>query len=116
MEMLTRNFSRDEMACPCCGACDMTSEFMTRLQTFRDLLRVPVAIASGFRCEAHNREVGGSPESMHLTGQAADPVIIPEQRHRMIELAYKLEFSGVGLGKSKFHLDTGPVRQRSWGY
>ena len=31
-----------------------------------------VAVNSGFRCEKHNREVGGVPASQHLRGEAAD--------------------------------------------
>lgn len=31
-----------------------------------------VAVNSGFRCEKHNREVGGVPTSQHLRGEAAD--------------------------------------------
>ena len=32
----------------------------------------PIKVNSGFRCGAHNREVGGSPMSRHLIGCAAD--------------------------------------------
>jgi len=113
---LSRNFKQSELACPCCGKCEMDPEFLTRLQVWRDLLGVPVSLASAYRCPAHNKKVGGRPGSMHLQGKAADPRIIPAMRFRMIELAHKLEFSGIGLGKAKLHIDTSPVRNRSWGY
>ena len=113
---LTRNFKQSELACPCCGECNMDPEFLTRLQVWRDLLGVPVSLASAYRCPAHNKKVGGRPGSMHLQGKAADPRIIPVMRFRMIELAHKLEFSGIGLGKTKLHIDTSPVRNRSWAY
>ncbi len=113
---LTRNFTSRELACPCCGECRMDLEFLTRLQVWRDLLGVPVSLASGYRCHLHNKAVGGSTRSMHPQGKAVDPIIIPSLRFRMIELAHKLEFSGIGLGKSKMHIDTSPVRNRSWGY
>ena len=112
----TRSFTRNELACPCCGACEMCPVFLVRLQVWRDLLGVPVSLASAYRCREHNKEVGGRPGSMHPLGKAVDPVIIPKLRYRMIELAHKLEFSGIGLGKTKMHLDTSPVRNRSWGY
>jgi uncharacterized protein YcbK (DUF882 family) len=114
--MITRSFSKKELACPCCGECKMDQEFLTRLQTYRDLLGVPLILESAYRCRKHNREVGGKAGSMHLQGKAADPRIIPGLRYRMIELAQKLEFSGIGLGKTKMHIDTSPVKQRSWSY
>lgn len=80
------------------------------------MLGVPVSLASGYRCPRHNRKVGGKSGSMHLQGKAVDPVIIPKLRFRMIDLAHKLEFSGIGLGKTKLHLDTSPVKNRSWSY
>jgi len=115
-ERLTKDFKLSELACPCCGECEMDPEFLRRLQVWRDMLGVPVSLASAYRCRKHNREVGGAPGSMHPLGKAVDPVIIPKFRFRMIELAHKLEFSGIGLGKTKMHLDTSPVKNRSWGY
>ena len=112
----TRSFSHRELACPCCHRCEMDPEFLIRLQVYRDLLGVPLVLASAYRCPAHNRKVGGKSGSMHLQGKAADPRIIPAMRFRMIELAHKLEFSGIGLGKTKLHLDTSPVKNRSWAY
>lgn len=43
-----------------------------RLQIIRDVLRVPVYISSGYRCEALNKAVGGSYTSQHQLGLAAD--------------------------------------------
>ena len=115
-DMLTRSFSKRELACKCCGVCNMDQELLTRLQTFRDLLGAPLVIASAYRCPRHNKAVGGASGSMHLQGKAVDPVIIPKLRFRRIDLAHKLEFSGIGLGKSKMHLDLSPKVNRSWSY
>lgn len=43
-----------------------------RLQIIRDVLRVPVRISSGYRCEALNKAVGGAYTSQHLLCLAAD--------------------------------------------
>ena len=115
-EMLTRSFSKRELACKCCGKCEMDPEFMRRVQVYRDLLGSPLVIASAYRCPRHNEAVGGASGSMHLQGKAVDPLIIPKLRFRMIELAHKLEFSGIGLGKTKMHLDLSPKVNRSWSY
>jgi len=37
-----------------------------------DLLGHPLEISSGYRCELLNRRVGGTPESQHVLGSAAD--------------------------------------------
>lgn len=41
-------------------------------QSIRDLLRCPVIINSGYRCQILNNLVGGKPNSQHLIGQAID--------------------------------------------
>jgi zinc D-Ala-D-Ala carboxypeptidase len=43
-----------------------------RLQIIRDVLRAPVYISSGYRCEALNKAVGGAYTSQHLLSLAAD--------------------------------------------
>lgn len=58
------------------------------LQPLRDNLGVPVKITSGFRCAQLNKKVKGSPNSQHLTGQAAD-LIIPQKNLRDVYLWMK---------------------------
>lgn len=74
---LTRHFSRRELACKCgCGTSPgvetlrKTAEFLERIRTY--LGDRAITINSGYRCEAHNRTVGGEPNSFHLRGYAAD--------------------------------------------
>ena len=42
------------------------------LQPLRDAWKAPLSINSGYRCEAVNKAVDGSPTSQHLKGEAAD--------------------------------------------
>lgn len=42
-------------------------------------------ITSGIRSPEHNAEVGGVPNSQHVTGTAADVVILPEQKDQFIQ-------------------------------
>jgi hypothetical protein len=44
------------------------------LQPLRDRLGRPIKVTSGFRSQAVNHAVGGSPTSQHRVGQAADLV------------------------------------------
>ena len=116
---LSRNFTRSELACPCCDKCEMDEAFMNRLQVFRDLYGKPLVIVSGYRCPLHNRKVRGSPKSDHLRGEAVDIKVLGKSSHelyRLRELAFKLEFKGVGLGSSHFHIGLRPGEPKSWSY
>jgi uncharacterized protein YcbK (DUF882 family) len=42
------------------------------LEPAREKLGGPIIVNSGYRCERHNREVGGVANSQHLRGEAAD--------------------------------------------
>lgn len=46
------------------------------LQPLREAICHPIQVNSGFRCAELNKAVGGSKNSQHLTGEAADIVII----------------------------------------
>ena len=45
------------------------------LEPARAILRTPLIITSGYRCQALNKEIGGSIKSQHLNGTAADFVV-----------------------------------------
>ena len=47
------------------------------LDPLRDAFDWPIVVNSGYRCEALNRAVGGSPRSQHQVGQAADIKLAP---------------------------------------
>ncbi len=48
------------------------------LQPLRDYLGCPVKVTSGFRCAVLNKKIGGTKNSQHLYGQAAD-LIVPQK-------------------------------------
>lgn len=69
------NFKKAEFKCPC-GRCNgygdgIASSLLVTLQALRDKYG-KLQITSGYRCESHNKEVGGSTNSKHTKGQAAD--------------------------------------------
>ena len=79
---MTKNFSIKEFECKC--GCEMPDDVLVnitklahQLQYVRDNVAMPIIINSAYRCEAHNSSdaVGGSPNSQHLLGKAADIVI-----------------------------------------
>ncbi|GHV34379.1 hypothetical protein FACS1894187_04830 [Synergistales bacterium] len=79
------NFSRSEFLCPCCGK----GETAALLALWCDLLRKswgdPVIVNSGWRCERHNKEVGGAAGSRHKIGCAADIRTTDAQGRRWLE-------------------------------
>lgn len=105
-------FKPSEFQCPCCGTSEMDSEVEKKIDLIRDRLGVPLHINSGYRCSAHNREVGGKPTSQHLVGKAIDVSIAnltAEKKRQFLELAIG-QFFGVGIGSTFFHLDLGTPR------
>ena len=42
------------------------------LDSLREAYGKPIYVNSGYRCEKHNKAVGGVPKSQHMRGEAAD--------------------------------------------
>lgn len=74
-------FAPNEFRCPCCHRGDTAALLAVALDTLRKCWGDAVIVNSGWRCPAHNKEVGGAEKSRHLIGCAADvrprdPVLI----------------------------------------
>lgn len=70
---LAKNFTKSEFECPCgCGQQSVDTELAEKLQLIRDKVDRPLKITSGYRCITHNAAVGGSQNSKHRYGMAAD--------------------------------------------
>lgn len=70
----TKNFAPSEFVCPHCGqGVDVIKqELLDALQRLRELWGKPMQVTSGYRCEAHNKAIGGALKSAHVEGKAAD--------------------------------------------
>jgi zinc D-Ala-D-Ala carboxypeptidase len=102
---LTRSFSRNEFACPCCGKDDISLLLVTKLQGARDALAIPFMINSGVRCEKHNREKGGKDNSAHLRGMAADIACSDSHtRYKMVQYLIG-KFARLEVGSTWIHVD-----------
>ena len=69
------NFKKAEFKCPC-GKCNgygkgIQTTLLITLQALRNEYG-KLDVTSGYRCPAHNKEVGGSSNSKHMDGAAAD--------------------------------------------
>lgn len=67
------HFRPEEFVCPCCKLGGVDRKLIRGLETLRILCgNVPLIVLSGYRCIQHNKDIGGSPKSYHITGMAAD--------------------------------------------
>lgn len=80
-------------------------ELLERLQALRDTLGRPVIINSGYRNPTHNAAVGGSPDSYHLRGMAADIRVPGLSPAELAAAARQAGFRGVITYANFVHVD-----------
>lgn len=106
---LTENFNLKEFECPCCHTVLLHPLLVLTLQRLREKWGRPLIINSGYRCEIHNRDVGGVSRSLHKVGQAAD-IRVPAPEHELFRgMALSCGFSrAISYGKKHFiHVEIG---------
>ena len=112
---LSKNFSRHEAACKCGCGFDTADVLTTAIiQQVRDYVDEKVIVTSWCRCEKHNKDAGGKPDSQHLYGRAVDFYVVGYSRAQHLELFRWIEETlmkgegGLRLYKRKnfIHLDT----------
>ena len=105
MSKLTKNFDSKEFACKCCGEEVFLIFHVLKLQTLRDYFKKKVTITSGYRCEQHNKKVGGVEYSQHPLGTATDIEVKGVKPDSVAEYAEN-HFDGVGRYDTFTHLDS----------
>jgi|TARA_B110000971_G_scaffold4583_1_gene4593 uncharacterized protein YcbK (DUF882 family) len=119
---LTDNFSMDEFECKC--GCVMpefvkknVQELAENLQVIRDVYG-KIDLTNAYRCKEHNADVGGSVNSQHLKGKAADiksSDIKPKDMAAIVDDLMKcesFELGGIGIYNTFTHVDIRGVRAR----
>lgn len=87
----------------------MQDSTMRMLDNARALAGIPFVINSGYRTEAHNKSVGGSSNSAHLRGFAADIRCLERQQFKVIVIACILAgFRRIGVHHTYIHVDNDP--------
>jgi uncharacterized protein YcbK (DUF882 family) len=87
----------------------MRREFVQILDNLRAHCSFPFHITSGYRTREHNIEEGGTNNSAHLRGWAADILVIGNRnRFTLLRGAFTFGISRIGVGKNFIHLDTDP--------
>lgn len=120
---LSENFMLSEFLCPCgCLAGDdltipMEVPFIMKLQKLRTRFQKPIIITSGYRCPSYNKRIGGAPNSKHCLGIAADVSCTnSKDRFTLLNLAFQIGFSGIGVDRTFLHLDIRESEKVCWTY
>ncbi|MFF9361002.1 D-Ala-D-Ala carboxypeptidase family metallohydrolase [Streptomyces griseoluteus] len=89
---------------------------MYKLEALRKKLgNVPITVNSGFRSIAHNAEIGGASDSMHLYGTAADLDVPGVANRTVYQKAETCGFSGLErYDVDHQHVDSRADLGRSW--
>ena len=83
----------------------MDTDFLEKLDECRHRSGVVMSPSSSYRTRKKNKDVGGSPASLHLLGRAVDvPVASASDRAKIIQAALSLGLS-VGIMENALHLD-----------
>lgn len=115
---LSPNFLETEFSCNHCGnVLDISQTLIDVLQDVRNHFNAGVIVNSGYRCPTHNRNVGGSANSQHLRGTAADirvSNVSPATVHRYLADKYAGRF-GLGRYNTFTHVDVRTGGAARWG-
>ena len=119
---LTSNFSLEEFECKC--GCEMPEfvkkniiELAENLQVLRDAVG-RLDLTNAYRCKYHNADVGGSINSQHLKGKAADiksKTLSPNEiavRTNDLMKNESFKLGGIGIYNTFTHVDIRGTRAR----
>lgn len=113
----TEHFLYSDFICPCCDTLKIVPGFyrhLRLLEHMRKELGFPILVNSGYRCDRHNRSVGGAARSWHLlfATDVRPEDGSPEKLAAMHEAAEGLGFGGIGRYDTFIHLDLRPEKMR----
>lgn len=116
MGNISKHFDREEFDCNCgkCTPIAVDKVLLEVLENVRETFGQPVTINSAYRCENHNCNVGGSVNSMHLTGKASDIVVsgIRPKDVQAFLLDQYPDTYGIGKYDTFTHIDVRDVKAR----
>ena len=107
---LSPNFESTEFDCNCknktCTITEIDPKLVKYLQKIRDYFGKAVTINSAYRCDKHNKSVGGASQSKHKFGQAADIKVSGIKPLKVAQYAEFIGVKGIGQYSNFVHIDT----------
>lgn len=107
---LSKNFESTEFDCKCknkiCSTTEIDPKLVEYLQKIRDYFGKAVTINSAYRCDKHNKSVGGASQSKHKFGQAADIKVSGIKPLKVAQYAEFIGVKGIGQYSNFVHIDT----------
>lgn len=103
---LTKNLNLCEIHCHGNGCCNKTlfdTELAKLFQKMRNVVG-PLTVESGYRCNWHNRQVGGANGSGHCKGMALDIVSETKSSEQIAVCAELKGVTRIGIYDSKKHM------------
>lgn len=100
------HFTLGELTCKCgCNGYVHNPNFLFHLDLIRKRYGKAMVISSATRCSKHNKAVGGSATSDHLTMNAVDVAVSNDRdRFLLIKKAILVGFDRIGVSKGFVHL------------
>jgi len=101
-----KHFEYSEFDCKCCHENNISINLVKMLDCARDLTNQKFIINSGYRCEKHNAEINGMPDSSHLIGKAVDiEADNDNEKFEILSALLAIGFKRIGIGKNFIHCD-----------
>ena len=103
---LSKNFHLRELECSCsdCKETLVNLDHVAKLQKLRNDLGATIKITSGYRCEKHNKAIGGESRSQHKVGNATD-IQVKGMDPTAVQDACE-HFDGLGRYNTFTHVDS----------
>ena len=103
---LTKNFTREELACKHCGKMEIPLASIKRLQRVRDRVGHFLKVSSAYRCPEHNNAVSKTGRTGPHTKAAFDVAVHSDEAYHVTQAALAEGFTGIGVNQK------GPLEQR----
>ena len=113
--MDSKYFKRREFACKCgCGFDTVDTDLLDILEEAREYFGEPITINSACRCPEHNENIGGSKNSQHKIGRAAD-ITIAGYDNMAVQSYFETTYPdslGIGSYNTFTHIDSRNLKAR----
>ena len=105
--------------CSCCGGIRLQEPLVMKLGDFFRYVKQTVFpfsgfnCSSGYRCQWHNRDIGGHDSSHHMNGSAVD-LRLPNPEKYLDFLKDNIKLPRIGIYPWGIHFDIEGLGQRIW--